>query len=60
MSFQPKEACREMNSGKFFDSFKRPNLKFSEYEVEEGLIPATPPFVNKRKINIGKQLYLQQ
>ncbi|XP_038893210.1 axial regulator YABBY 4 isoform X2 [Benincasa hispida] len=43
----PKEACREMNSGKFFDSFKRSKLKFSEYEVEEGLIPVTPPFVNK-------------
>ncbi|KAL4015928.1 hypothetical protein IC575_023537 [Cucumis melo] len=44
---QPKETYREMNSGKFFDSFKRSKLKFSEYEVEEDLIPATTPFVNK-------------
>ncbi|KAG6601510.1 Axial regulator YABBY 4, partial [Cucurbita argyrosperma subsp. sororia] len=43
----PKEACREMSSGKLFDSFIRSNLKFSEYEVEEGLIPVTPPSVNK-------------
>ena len=47
-----------MNSGKFFDSFKRSKLKFSEYEVEEDLIPATTPFVNKRK-NIDKQLELR-
>ncbi|XP_023511763.1 axial regulator YABBY 4 isoform X1 [Cucurbita pepo subsp. pepo] len=43
----PKEGCREMSSGKLFDSFIRSNLKFSEYEVEEGLIPVTPPSVNK-------------
>ena len=47
-----------MNSGKFFDSFKRSNLKFSEYEVEDDLIPVTTPFVNKRK-NIDKQLDFQ-
>lgn len=40
-----------MSSGKFFDSFKRSNLKFSEYEVEEDLIPVTLPVVNKRKSN---------
>lgn len=45
-----------MNSGKFFDSLKRSNLKFSEYEVEEGLIPVTPPVVNKRK-NISNYNY---
>ncbi|XP_022151051.1 axial regulator YABBY 4-like [Momordica charantia] len=44
----PKESGGEMNSGKFLDSFKASNLKFSEYEDDEGgLIPVTPPVVNK-------------
>lgn len=57
MCFQPKESGGEMNSGKFLDSFKASNLKFSEYEDDEGgLIPVTPPVVNKRK-NIGNYNY---